>query len=564
MPTPLRFFIFFTIVILNACHNQTTYYPPLSSLGEADFIYMNAKIWTGDTENPEARAIAIKDSIIVYVGDNYQSFAGSKTIIKDLHGKLLVPGFIDNHTHFLEGGYFLANINLRYVKSVSDFISGIRHFADSVNGNGWIKGGNWDHEAWGGQLPRKEWIDSVSGKHPVFLSRYDGHMGLANSTALKLAGINRKTPNPPGGEIVKDSKTGEPTGILRDEATSLIYSVMPEPQEKDLGEALKLASAHALAHGITQVHDMGSYGGWIDLATYRRAEASGHLPIRIYSFVAIRTWEKLDSFVKKNGWGNNHLRWGGLKGFVDGSLGSTTAWFYKPYLDAPHSTGLQVTDTILLRKWILEADSVGLHIATHAIGDHANDWILHVYEEAGIKNPGKDHRFRVEHAQHLTQEAITRFAKLKVIPSMQPYHAIDDGKWAAKRLDSSRLKGTYVFKSLIEAGANLTFGSDWTVAPLDPIAGIYAAVTRRTLDDKNPGGWFPDQKITVEQALRCYTVNNAWAGFMENKTGRLKAGMLADFTVLSEDLFTISPENIRDTKILITVLNGKEAYSPKQ
>src|SRR5450755_463893 len=477
---------------------------------------------------------------------------------------MLVPGFIDNHTHFLNGGYFLANINLREVKSKENFITVFRHYTDSAKGSEWIKGGNWDHEAWGGQLPQKEWIDSISGLHPVYINRYDGHMGLANSIALKLAGITKNTPNPPGGEIVRDPKTGEPTGILRDEATSLVYRVIPEQTEKELDEALQMAAAHALSHGFTQVHDMGSYGGWIDMATYRRAEAARKLPIRIYSFVAIRTWQKLDSFVKKKGWGNDRLHWGGLKGFVDGSLGSTTAWFYKPYLDAPRSTGLQVTDTSLLRKWILSADSAGLHIATHAIGDHANDWILDVYEEAEILRPAQDHRFRVEHAQHLTPEAISRFAKLKVIPSMQPYHAIDDGKWAGKRLDSARLKGTYAFKSLLQTQANLTFGSDWTVAPLDPIAGIYAAVTRRTLDDKNPGGWFPDQKISVEQALRCYTVNNAWAGFQENKTGKLKGGMLADFTVLSEDLFSIAPENIRETKILLTVVNGKEAYSVKK
>jgi predicted amidohydrolase YtcJ len=280
----------------------------------------------------------------------------------------------------------------------------------------------------------------------------------------------------------------------------------------------------------------------------------------MYSFVAISSWQKLDYFVKKNGWGDDRLHWGGLKGFVDGSLGSTTAWFYKPYLDAPNSTGLQVTDTILLKKWILGADSAGLHIATHAIGDHANDWILAVYEQAEELHPSTDHRFRVEHAQHITVDAIARYAKLQVIPSMQPYHAIDDGKWAAKRLDSDKLKRTYMFRSLLDAKAGVTFGSDWPVAPLDPITGIYAAVTRRTLDDKNPGGWFPEQKISVEQALRCYTVNNAWAGFLENKTGRLKAGMLADFTVLSEDLLTIAPEKIQETKILLTTVNGKEVY----
>jgi predicted amidohydrolase YtcJ len=363
---------------------------------------------------------------------------------------------------------------------------------------------------------------------------------------------------------VKDPKTGEPTGILRDAATALISHVIPVPSEKELDEALDRATRHALSHGFTQVHDMGSYGGWIDLDTYQRAERFDRLKIRIYSFVAIRTWQKLDSFVKKNGWGNNQLRWGGLKGFVDGSLGSTTAWFYKPYLDAPLSTGLQVTDTNLLKNWILAADSVGLHIATHAIGDHANDWILDVYQEAEALRPSGNHRFRVEHAQHLTPQAIGRFAKLSVVPSMQPYHAIDDGKWAAKRLDSARLRGTYAFKTLLSTNARVTFGSDWPVAPLDPIAGIYAAVTRRTLDDKNPGGWFPDQKISVEQALRAYTVNNAWAGFQENKTGTLKSGMLADFTVLTENLFTIAPENIRDIKIQLTVVNGKESYSNKK
>ncbi len=260
---------------------------------------------------------------------------------------------------------------------------------------------------------------------------------------------------------------------------------------------------------------------------------------------------------------DNMLRWGGLKGFVDGSLGSTTAWFYKPYLDAPNTTGLQVTDTNDLRRWIISADSCGLHCTDHAIGDRANDFILSVYKEAENKNGPRDRRFRIEHAQHLTQAAIPRFAQLHVIASMQPYHAIDDGKWAYKRLDSARLKGTYAFKDLLNDGALVTFGSDWTVAPLDPIAGIYAAVTRRTLDDKNPNGWFPEQKISIEQALSCYTVNNAYAGFQENILGQLKAGFLADFVVLSDNLFTIAPEKIRDIKVLRTVVNGKEVYVKK-
>jgi len=529
----------------------------------ADRIYINAKIWTGDSANDRATVIAIKDSAIIYVGNDYRDYKGSSTQIIDMDGKMIVPGFIDNHTHFLGGGYQLASVNLRNAKSQPDFISTLKTFATAHNDSRWIQGGDWDHEAWGGNLPTKNWIDSVTGNHPVFINRYDGHMALANSIALKLAGVDKNTPNPPGGEIVRDPKTGEPTGVLKDEATELVFKVIPPPSQDELDECLQRAVEEAFEHGVTQVHDMSTYGGWADMETYRKAHANNKLDLRIYSFVPIRTWAALDSFVKKEGWGDDMLRWGGLKGFVDGSLGSTTAWFYKPYLDAPTKTGLQVTDTTLLRQWILSADSAGLHIATHAIGDRANDFILSVYEEAENKTPGKDHRFRVEHAQHLTQMAIPRFAALHVIPSMQPYHAIDDGKWAFKRLDSSRLKGTYAFRSLLATGANVTFGSDWTVAPLDPIAGIYAAVTRRTLDDKNPNGWFPDEKISVEQALKCYTANNAYAGFQENKLGKLKAGMLADFIVLSDDILSIAPEKIRDIKVLRTVVNGKEVWVKK-
>ncbi len=529
----------------------------------ADRIYMNAKIWTGDSANASATSIAIKNNTIVFVGIDYGPYKGSNTQVIDLDGKMIVPGFIDNHTHFLMGGYQLASVNLRTARTPAGFIAALKDFTlHLTDNNRWIKGGDWDHEAWGGELPRKEWIDSVTGNHPLFINRYDGHMVLVNSIVLKLAGIDKYTPNPEDGQIIKDLKTGEPTGILKDGAMDLVNKVMPAAAEKELDESLQRGVQHAFEHGVTQVTDMGSYGGWLDMATYRRAYADKQLDLRIYSFVPISTWARLDSFVKQNGWGDDMLRWGGLKGFVDGSLGSTTAWFFKPYSDAPTSTGLLVTDTVLLRRWILQADSAGLHIATHAIGDHAINWLLNVYEEAGHKTK-QDHRFRVEHAQHITQQDIPRFAALHIIPSMQPYHAIDDGQWAYKRLDSARLKGTYAFNDLLQSNANVTFGSDWTVAPLDPIAGIYAAVTRRTLDGKNPDGWFPHQKIKVEQALKCYTVNNAYAGFHENKTGKLKAGMLADMVVLSDDLFSVKPENIKDVKVIRTIVNGKEVYVKK-
>lgn len=531
---------------------------------KADRIYINAKIWTGDTARPWAQSLAVKDNKIVFVGSDYSAFKGGNTQIIDLKGKMMTPGFIDNHTHFLEGGYYLNSVNLRKAKTKKEFIETLRDFAAKHKDNSWIQLGDWDHEVWGGDLPHKEWIDSVTGQHPLFIERYDGHMALANSIALKLAHIDKNTPNPAGGDIVRDPKTGEPTGMLRDNAMDLMSKAIPTPSDQQLDGDLQRAIQEAFLHGVTQVHDVNSYGGWVDMATYKRAYAAHHLDLRIYSFVALSTWKKLDSLVKKDGRGDDMLRWGGLKGFVDGSLGSTTGWFFKPYLDAPGKTGLQVTDTVLLRKWVLQADSAGLHIAVHAIGDRANNFILNVFEAAEKRNPAKDHRFRIEHAQHLTRQDIPRFARLKVIASMQPYHAIDDGRWAAKRLDDARLKGTYAFKSLLDAHAVVTFGSDWTVAPLDPLAGIYAAVTRRTLDGKNPGGWYPEQKLSVEQALRCYTVNNAYAGFHENKTGQLKVGYLADMIVLSDNLFTIAPEKIEDVKVLRTVVNGKEVFVRKE
>jgi predicted amidohydrolase YtcJ len=538
------------LTILFSCHQDET--------NTADKIYFNARIWTGDTANAWAEAIAIKGNEIIYAGKDYSLLKGAKTEIIDLGGKLMLPGFIDNHTHFLSGGYTLSGVDLHKAKTPREFISILKEFCRKYNDDRWILGGNWDHEAWGGELPARSWIDSVTGNHPIFVNRYDGHMALANSKALELAGVNKNTNVSAGGEMKKDNK-GKYTGIFKDEAMKLMYKVIPDPAEKELDEYMQAAMQHAFENGVTQVHDMGSYGGWIDLAAYRRNYANKKLDLRIYSFVPLHTWAKLDSFCKKEGKGDDILRWGGLKGFVDGSLGSTTAWFYQPYLDDLKTSGFYVTDTTDMHKWILAADSVGLHIAVHAIGDRANDFILNVYEEAEKKNT-KDHRFRIEHAQHLTQQAIPRFAQLKVIPSMQPYHAIDDGRWAYKRLDDARLKGTYAFKSLLDTKAKLTFGSDWYVAPLKPIQGIYAAVTRRTLDDKNSGGWHPEQKISVEQAVKCYTINNAYAGFQENKLGVLKKGMLADFVVLSENIFEIAPENIKNVKVLRTIINGKQVF----
>ena len=530
---------------------------------KADTIYINAQIWTGDASHPNAKCLGIKAGKILFVENGYHSWVGSETEMVDLEGKMIVPGFIDNHTHFISGGFYLGGVDLRPAQNPQDFSGRLKDFAASHPKGRWITGGDWDHEAWGGELPHRDWIDSFTEEHPVFVSRLDGHMALANSLVLKMANITKDTPDPEGGTIIKDPVTGEPTGVLKDEAMSLVYAIMPPASEKELDEALDRGISHALSLGITQIHDVGSEGGWIDLATFRRAKAEDRLHLRVYSMVPLSTWPRLIEFIDENGKGDDHLRWGALKGFVDGSLGSTTAWFYDHYLDEPETSGLLINDTTVLHDLILEADEAGLHLAVHAIGDRANDFLLGIFEEAIQKNGPRDRRFRIEHAQHLSKEGIQKFNQLGVIPSMQPYHAIDDGRWAEKRIGPDRIKTTYAFRSILNAEARLTFGSDWTVAPINPLEGIYAAVTRQTLDGKNPEGWVPEEKISVEEALRCYTINNAYAGFQEENLGILKEGYLADFVVLSENLLEIGPEKIKKVKILRTIVGGKEVF-PRQ
>lgn len=522
-------------------------------------IYTNASIWTGVPNATRAQALAIRNGEIIAIGSNetIAKLRSDSTRIVDLNGAFVVPGFMDSHTHFMSGGFQLASVDLRDAKSPAEFAQRIADFAKNLPEGRWLTGGDWDHEMWGGELPQRAWIDQLTPQHPVFVNRLDGHMALANSKTLQLAGIDRNTPDPEGGTIVRDPKTKEPTGILKDEAMALVYRIMPDASEAEQDEAFARAAAHALARGVTQVHDMG---GWSDLATYRRAQERGDLKLRIYSVVPLSTWAKLTEHVKHNGRGDEWLRWGGLKGFVDGSLGSTTAWFYQPYADAPETSGLMTTDTTALRNWIIAADSAGLHVVVHAIGEAANDWLLNVYTQAANKNGARDRRFRIEHAQHLTRAAIARFAELGVIASMQPYHAIDDGRWAAKRIGAERIKTTYAFRALIDAKAGLAFGSDWTVAPIEPLLGIYAAVTRRTTDGANPEGWVPEQKIAVEEALRAYTSGAAYAGFQENRLGTLEPNKLADFVVLSEDLFAIAPVNIPNVRVLRTVVGGKDRF----
>jgi predicted amidohydrolase YtcJ len=524
------------------------------------FVIVNARVWTGDPRRPWADAVAVEGDRIAAVGSSAEirKLAGGARVI-DARGAMVVPGFIDAHVHFVDGGFRLSSVQLRDARTREEFVARIKAFAATVPKGTWITGGDWDHTNWGGELPTRAWIDSVTPDHPVFVNRLDGHMALANGATLRLAGVTRATANVDGGEIVRDA-AGEPTGVLKDNAMGLVDRVQPAPSAALTDRALDAAMAYVAAQGVTSVHNMGT---WDDLAAFQRAERAGRLRTRIYAAVPLGSWARLAAYVKANGFGDAWLRWGGLKAFVDGSLGSHTAAFLEPFTDAPNDRGFFVTTSEERYTAIKGADAAGLQVMVHAIGDRAIRDQLDIFARVERENGPRDRRFRIEHAQHIAPADIARFAQLDVIASMQPYHAIDDGRWADQVIGPERAKGTYAFRSLLDAGARVAFGSDWFVAPPTPLEGIYAAVTRRTLDEKNPGGWVPEQRITVEQALRAYTSGAAFAGFAERERGVLRAGMLADLVMIDRDLTRIPPGTIRDAKVLLTVVGGKVVYEPK-
>jgi len=540
----------FLLLVLSACAE-----------GEgvmADLILRGGTVWTGDETRPRASAVAIRDGRIQAVGedDEISALAGPETRVVELAGRTLLPGLVDSHTHFLSGGFQLSSVDLRDAATPEEFARRIAAFAETLEPGEWITGGDWDHELWGGELPRREWIDGLTPRNPVLVSRLDGHMALANGLALEAGGVTSLTADPPGGAIVRNPD-GSPAGVLKDEAMGLVSRAIPDRSEAEWDRALEAATAHALSLGVTQVHDVD---GWASLGVYRRAHARGALPMRVYVAVPMAGWERLRELVEAEGRGDERLWWGGLKAFVDGSLGSTTAWFYEPYADDPGTSGLLTTDTASLREWIVASDAAGLHSVVHAIGDRANDWLLGVYGELESLNGPRDRRYRIEHAQHLSREGIRRIADLGVVASMQPYHAADDGRWAERRIGPERIRTTYAFRSLLDAGATVAFGSDWTVAPLDPILGWDAAVTRRTIDGANPEGWVPEERITLEETLVAYTRNGAWAGFSEGFSGSLSEGKMADLVVLSGDLFAQPETALRELQVDLTFVEGREMY----
>ncbi len=523
---------------------------------------VNGRIWTANPAQPEAEAVAIEGDRIAFVGStgDMRAWAGASEVV-DLEGRFVTPGFIDSHVHFISGGARLASVQLRDAATRDECVGRIEAFPKTVPPGTWITGGDWDHTLWGGELPRRDWIDRVTPHHPVWVSRLDGHMALANTAALGAVGLSSRIADVAGGEIVRNAN-GEPTGLLKDNAMSLVDSKMPPPSHAMQDRGVPDAVKYVAAQGVTGIHNMGS---WDDLETFRRAHSTRRLITRIYAAVPLRSWARLKDVVSSrtygpDGRGDEWLRIGALKGFVDGSLGSHTAAFHEPFTNAPNDRGLFVNTAEDLYVWISNADKAALHVVVHAIGDRANSTLLDIYERVAREERPRDRRFRIEHAQHLRVTDIARFGPLGVIASMQPYHAIDDGRWAERTIGTQRSRTTYAFRSLLDARARLAFGSDWFVAPPKPLEGIYAAVTRRTLDDRHPDGWIPEEKITVDEALAAYTRDAAYASFEEHQKGMLAPGMLADLTVIDRDLRAIPPAEIRSAKVVRTIVGGRTVF----
>jgi hypothetical protein len=551
-------------VIAFAMLNTTAPAKP-SSLA-LDLVIINAAVHTMDEAHPTAQAVAVSGNRIAAIGSTAEirALAGPETRVIDAAGKLVLPGFNDAHVHFLMGGFSLANVDLRDASSTAELARRLGEYAKKLPKGRWILGGDWDHEKWpGAPLPTKEMIDAATPDHPVYVNRLDGHMALANSLALKLAGVTRETKDPPGGLIVRDARMGEPMGILKDGAESLVDRVVPDKTFDEKHIAAKAACEHAAQVGVTSVTDMSADG---DVGLYQYMLEHGELKTRMYAIRSIVSWEVLAKTGVRAAFGSDRLRIGGLKGFADGSLGSSTAFFFEPYSDTPDTRGLlfdQMLPEGTMLKRVEGADKVGLQVMIHAIGDEANLRILDIYRQAAEQNGPRDRRFRIEHAQHLRPSEIARFGTQKVIASMQPYHEADDGRWCDKRIGPERSKSTYAFRSLLNAGAVLAFGSDWTVAPLNPLEGIKAAVTRQTLDGKHPNGWNPEQKLTVDEAVRAFTVGSAYAEFAEKVKGTITPGKLADLVMIDRDLYQINPADIDKARVLLTLMDGEVVWEAK-
>jgi predicted amidohydrolase YtcJ len=533
----------------------------------ADMVLVGGKVWTVDRDHPEAVAVAVWRDRIIKVGTDAEvrALVGPKTKVIALNGQRVVPGFHDSHLHFLGGGQQLSRVELKDAEDEAEFGRRIQEFDKKVPKGRWMLGGNWDHDrTFDGKLPTAATIDKYVPDRPVFIRRYDGHMALANTAALKLAKLTTETKEPAGGVIYRldDGKT--PSGILKDNAMSLVDRLIPEPDEAEIVDAVRAASRACAENGITSVQDMDGSSAETRRTLFRvlqKLAREGQTTVRLDLRWPIVARHDVVALGAEANFGNDFARVGGVKGFMDGSLGSSTARMFEPYEGGGKNVGVFVTPPDAMGNMVRDADKAGLSVAVHAIGDEANAALLDVFAKVVKENGPRDRRFRIEHAQHLRPADYQRFKALGVVASMQPYHVIDDGRWAEGRIGPRRCASSYAFRSLLDNGARLAFGSDWPVAPLDVLAGIDAAVNRRPLDGKHPDGWFPEQRITVAEAVEAYTLGSAFAGFQESDRGSIRPGKLADLVVLSRDIFApAEPDRIANTQVTMTIVGGKVVF----
>jgi predicted amidohydrolase YtcJ len=540
---------------------------------------VGGRIWTGWPEKPRAEGLAIRGDRIIAVGtrEEMESLAGEQTRVETLQGAAVLPGLVDAHGHVLSLGFSLRRVDLRGVPSYSDLVRRVAGRAGQEPPGRWILGRGWDQTRWSpASFPHHRDLSPAVPDHPVLLNRIDGHAVLANAEALRLAGIVRSTPDPEGGRILRDDQ-GEPTGVLIDNATSLVERVVSTPSREEQLDALELALDRLASLGFTAVHDAGvGYAptlglddsedvGWVTVDLYRELLMRDRLPLRVYAMLGGGdVYPPEDRYFEQPpvlGEGNGLLTVRAIKLGADGALGSRGAALEEPYSDEPSQCGLVTRDQETLDRLVKRAFENGWQVAIHAIGDRANRMTLDAVASARQAVPGSgDARPRIEHAQILRPEDISRFAELKVIASIQPTHATSDRRWVADRLGDERLAGAYAYRTLYETGTRLACGSDFPVERADPLEGLRAAVARQDAAGEPASGWRVQEALDIEQALSCFTAGAAFASFTEKEAGRIAPGMRADLTILDGDPTTVEPSRLTELEVLRTIVGGRVVY----
>ncbi|HYL45559.1 MAG TPA: amidohydrolase [Candidatus Limnocylindrales bacterium] len=539
----------------------------------ADLVLTNGKIYTLDSSHPWATALAGRGETIVAVADSeaeIKGWIGPKTRILDLQGKFAMPGFNDAHVHLASAGQAKLEVNLEGVPSLAEMQKRIRARLKDFQPGEWITGRGWDHTLWPDKtFPTRQELDAVSTDHPMFFYRVDGHVAIVNSRALAIAGITRATPDPPGGRILRDPQTGDPTGLLEEDAgMNLVFNRIPSISPVQRRRALELALDEAAQFGVTSVQDYsvrdapdGDNFGWDNFLVLQKMRAEGKLKVRVSEWLPFElSPARLQEMRRIGGTRDPWIKTGAVKAFLDGSLGSRTAAMLAPYSDEPDTSGILRMDPAALREKAIELDRAGVQLAFHAIGDRANRVALDTFAAVAASNGPRDRRDRIEHAQIVAVEDLPRFASLGVIASIQPSHLLDDARWADGRLGLERVKGAYAWNTLERSGAHLAFGTDYPVESVNPLRGIYACVARQTPEGDPPGGWRPQERLSVEDCLRNYTVGSAYAEFEEQQKGTIAPGKLADIVIFSADITRIPAHELLTTSVETTIAGGRNVY----